>query len=83
MDRMNANMQGGPYGFDMPSAQTQTWNPNAFGAPNGLPAFGATGRMKPMPRGRSALPPVSHPVLSVSDPADSSAQDMARSASDA
>ncbi|KAL8663173.1 MAG: hypothetical protein Q9202_004105 [Teloschistes flavicans] len=60
MDRMNANMQGGPYGFDMPSAQTQTWNPNAFGAPNGLPAFGATGRMKPMPRGRSALPP--HPM---------------------
>lgn len=61
MDRMNPNMQGGAYGFDMPSAQNHTWNPNAFGAPNGLPTFGATGRMKPMPRGRSALPPVSHP----------------------
>ncbi|KAL8706607.1 MAG: hypothetical protein Q9201_000354 [Fulgogasparrea decipioides] len=55
LDRMNGNMQGGAYGYDMPSAQT--WNPNAFGAPNGLPTFGATGRMKPMPRGRSALPP--------------------------
>ncbi|KAL8834858.1 MAG: hypothetical protein Q9170_003558 [Blastenia crenularia] len=54
-DRMNPPMQGGAYGYDMPSAQT--WNPNAFGGTNGFPTFGATGRMKPMPRGRSALPP--------------------------
>ncbi|KAL8690424.1 MAG: hypothetical protein Q9218_004124 [Villophora microphyllina] len=54
MDRMNAAMQGGSYGtYDMTSAQT--WNPGAFGAPNGLPAFGS--RMKAPPRGRSALPP--------------------------
>ncbi|KAL8776218.1 MAG: hypothetical protein Q9194_003288 [Teloschistes cf. exilis] len=58
MDRMNTNMPGGAYGFDMPSAPNHSWNPSAFGAPNGLPTFGATGnRMKPMPRGRSALPP--------------------------
>ncbi|KAL8720647.1 MAG: hypothetical protein Q9225_002517 [Loekoesia sp. 1 TL-2023] len=54
-DRMNPTMQGGAYGYDMPSAHT--WNPNAFGGANGFPTFGATGRMKPMPRGRSALPP--------------------------
>ncbi|KAL8971983.1 MAG: hypothetical protein Q9197_002999 [Variospora fuerteventurae] len=54
-DRINPSMQGGGYGYDVPSAQT--WNPNAFAAANGFPAFGATGRMKPMPRGRSALPP--------------------------
>ncbi|KAI4146370.1 MAG: hypothetical protein L6R39_003476 [Caloplaca ligustica] len=58
-DRMNPAMQGGGYGaYDMPSAQT--WNPSAFSGANGFPTFGATGRMKPMPRGRSALPPVSH-----------------------
>ncbi|KAL9601642.1 MAG: hypothetical protein Q9219_002362 [cf. Caloplaca sp. 3 TL-2023] len=54
-DRINPTMQGGAYGYDMPSAQT--WNPTAFGGANGFPTFGATGRMKPMPRGRSALPP--------------------------
>ncbi|KAL8730111.1 MAG: hypothetical protein Q9166_004310 [cf. Caloplaca sp. 2 TL-2023] len=54
-DRMNPAMQGGAYGYDMPSAQT--WNPNAFGGANGFQTFGATGRMKPGPRGRSALPP--------------------------
>ncbi|KAL8924526.1 MAG: hypothetical protein Q9208_004001 [Pyrenodesmia sp. 3 TL-2023] len=54
-DRMNPSMQGAGYGYDMPSAQT--WNPNAFGGANGFPTFGATGRMKPLPRGRSALPP--------------------------
>ncbi|KAL8776822.1 MAG: hypothetical protein Q9213_008117 [Squamulea squamosa] len=54
-DRMNPSMQGAAYGYDMPSAQT--WNPNAFSGANGFPTFGATGRMKPMPRGRSALPP--------------------------
>ncbi|KAI4121857.1 MAG: hypothetical protein LQ338_006126 [Usnochroma carphineum] len=56
-DRINPTMQGGGYGYDMPSAHT--WNPNAFSGANGFPSFGATGRMKPLPRGRSALPPVS------------------------
>ncbi|KAL8669891.1 MAG: hypothetical protein Q9168_005538 [Polycauliona sp. 1 TL-2023] len=54
-DRINPTMQGAAYGYEMPSAQT--WNPNAFAAPNGFPAFGATGRMRSAPRGRSALPP--------------------------
>ncbi|KAI4271547.1 MAG: hypothetical protein L6R38_006839 [Xanthoria sp. 2 TBL-2021] len=54
-DRINPTMQGAAYGYDMQSAQT--WNPNAFAGPNGFPAFGATGRMRPTPRGRSALPP--------------------------
>ncbi|KAL8846712.1 MAG: hypothetical protein Q9221_008216 [Calogaya cf. arnoldii] len=56
-DRINPTMQGATYGYEMPSAQSQTWNPNAFAAPNGFPAFGATGRMRAPPRGRSALPP--------------------------
>ena len=55
-ERMNPSMQGGSYGYDVPNAQT--WNPNAFNGANGFPAFGATGRMKSAPRGRSALPPV-------------------------
>ncbi|KAI4246695.1 MAG: hypothetical protein L6R42_009826, partial [Xanthoria sp. 1 TBL-2021] len=54
-DRINPTMQGAAYGYEMPSAQT--WNPNAFAGPNGFSAFGATGRMRPTPRGRSALPP--------------------------
>ncbi|CAL8579623.1 Peptidyl-prolyl cis-trans isomerase pin4 [Xanthoria parietina] len=54
-DRINPTMQGAAYGYEIPSAQT--WNPNAFAGPNGFPAFGATGRMRPAPRGRSALPP--------------------------
>lgn len=81
-DRINPTMQGGAYGYDMPSAHT--WNPTAFGAANGFPTFGATGRMKPMPRGRSTLPPVSS-TLAVSarrDPADLHL-DLARSTSDA
>ncbi|KAL8990961.1 MAG: hypothetical protein Q9169_007983 [Polycauliona sp. 2 TL-2023] len=53
-DRINPTMQGAGYGYEMPSAQT--WNPNAFAGANGFPAFGATGRMRPTPRGRSALP---------------------------
>ncbi|KAI4188949.1 MAG: hypothetical protein L6R41_001793 [Letrouitia leprolyta] len=54
-DRINPTMQGGAYGYDMPSAHT--WNPTAFGAANGFPNYGANTRMKTMPRGRSALPP--------------------------
>lgn len=54
-DRINPTMQGGAYGYDMPSAHT--WNPTAFGPTNGFPNFGANTRMKTMPRGRSALPP--------------------------
>ncbi|KAI4270613.1 MAG: hypothetical protein LQ337_006570 [Flavoplaca oasis] len=53
-DRINPAMQGATYGYEIPSAQT--WNPNGFAGPNGFPAFGATGRMRPAPRGRSALP---------------------------
>ncbi|KAL8709853.1 MAG: hypothetical protein Q9220_005469 [cf. Caloplaca sp. 1 TL-2023] len=54
-ERMNGGMQGGSYNnYEVPSAQS--WNPGAFGT-NGFPTFGATGRMKPVPRGRSALPP--------------------------
>lgn len=56
-DRMNATMQGGGYGYEMPSAQT--WNPSAFGGGNNFPNFGASGRMKSTSRGRSALPTVS------------------------
>lgn len=56
-DRMNTNMQGGGYGYEMPGAQT--WNPGAFGGANNFPPFGATGRMKSSSRGRPALPSVS------------------------
>ena len=55
-DRMNAPMQGGGYGYDL--SGNQTWNPNAFSGGTSFSSFGATGRIKPMPRGRSALPPV-------------------------
>ena len=54
---------GGPFpgynGYDMSGAQT--WNPNSFGGhgANSLGAMGATGRMKPSSRQRSALPAVS------------------------
>ncbi|KAL8744152.1 MAG: hypothetical protein Q9190_003569 [Brigantiaea leucoxantha] len=54
-DRMNAPMQGGGYGYDL--SGNQTWNPNAFSGGTSFSSFGATGRIKPMPRGRSALPP--------------------------
>ncbi|KAL9045382.1 MAG: hypothetical protein Q9214_001558 [Letrouitia sp. 1 TL-2023] len=54
-DRINATLQGGGYGFEMAGAQT--WNPNAFSGGNGFSAFGPTGRMKSVPRGRSTLPP--------------------------
>ena len=54
---MNATMQGGGYGYELPGAQT--WNPNAFGGTNGFSPFGATGRMKSASRGRSILPTVS------------------------
>ena len=56
-DRMNTNMQGGGYGYEMPGAQT--WNSGAFGGANNFPPFGATGRMKSSSRGRPALPSVS------------------------
>ena len=56
-DRLGASMQGAGYGYELPGAQT--WNPNAFGTSNGFSPFGATGRMKPAARGRSALPTVS------------------------
>ena len=56
-DRMNTNMQGGGYGYEMPAAQT--WNPAAFGGGNNFSTFGATGRMKSTSRGRPALPSVS------------------------
>ncbi|KAL8810536.1 MAG: hypothetical protein Q9223_002396 [Gallowayella weberi] len=53
-DRINPGMQGAAYGYD----GAQTWNPGAFGAPNGFQSFATTAaRMKPMPRGRSAIPP--------------------------
>lgn len=56
-ERMNPGLQNGPYGYDMPGAQT--WNPGAFGGGNNqFSNFAATSRMK-APRGRSALPPVS------------------------
>ena len=47
----------GTYGYEMPGAQT--WNPSGFGGGNPLAGLGATGRMKPTSRQRSALPPVS------------------------
>lgn len=50
---MNAGLQNGSYGYDLTNAQT--WNPGAFG---GGQNFGATGRMKPTARGRSAIPNV-------------------------
>ena len=56
-ERMNPGLQNIPYSYEIPGAQT--WNPNAFGGGhNQFPNFAATGRMK-VPRGRSALPPVS------------------------
>lgn len=55
-DRINATMQANNYGYDMPS--TQTWNAGGFGGANTLGAMGATSRMKPSGRGRSALPSV-------------------------
>lgn len=55
-DRMPAPFQGN-YPYDMSGAQT--WNANGFGGNNNLPAMGATGRMKPSSRQRSALPTVS------------------------
>jgi len=61
-ERMSPGLQNGAYGYEIPGAQT--WNPSAFGGGNHqFSHFGATGRMKAQPRGRSALPPVS--LLSV------------------
>ena len=54
---MNAGLQNGGYGYDLTNAQT--WNPGAFGSGQSFNAFGATGRMKPTARGRSAIPNVS------------------------
>ncbi len=57
-ERMSPGLQNGAYGYEIPGAQT--WNPSAFGGGNHqFSHFGATGRMKAHPRGRSALPPVS------------------------
>ena len=56
-DRMNAGLQNGGYGYDLTNAQT--WNPGAFGGGQSFNTFGATGRMKPTARGRSAIPNVS------------------------
>lgn len=56
-DRLNATVQAGNYGYDMPGAQT--WNASGFVGANTLGAMGATGRMKaPTARGRTALPSV-------------------------
>ncbi|KAI9814053.1 MAG: hypothetical protein M1827_003517 [Pycnora praestabilis] len=52
-DRGNATVHGN-YGYEMPGAAT--WNPNGFGGGNPLAGLGATGRMKPSSRQRSALP---------------------------
>ncbi|KAI9836009.1 MAG: hypothetical protein M1838_005143 [Thelocarpon superellum] len=55
-DRMNAPFPGN-YGYDMSGAQT--WNPSGFGGPpnnNSAGGMGATGRVKPSSRQRSALP---------------------------
>ncbi len=67
-DRMPPPFQPG-YGYDMVAAQT--WNAGNFngnlngggnGNLNGNMAMGATGRVKPSSRQRTALPPVSHPL---------------------
>jgi hypothetical protein len=55
-DRLNPSVAAS-YGYDMSGAQT--WNPSGFGGANTLAALGATGRMKPSSRQRSALPSVS------------------------
>lgn len=81
-DRINPTMQGGAYGYDMPSAHT--WNPTAFGAANGFPNYGANTRMKTMPRGRSALPPVSsNTTVTGNDNPTDSYLDLARSTANA
>ena len=57
-DRMNGQVQGNGFGYELP--QAQTWNPNAFSTNNNFapPFIAATGRMKSQTRGRSALPTV-------------------------
>ena len=57
-DRMNGQVQGNGYGYELP--QAQTWNPNAFSTNNNFaqPFVAATGRMKSQTRGRSTLPTV-------------------------
>lgn len=71
---MNAGLQNGSYGYDLTNAQT--WNPGAFGGGQNFNAFGATGRMKPTARGRSAIPNVCHERWHFNDEActDTSAQ---------
>jgi hypothetical protein len=63
-DRMAAGVPNGSYGYDMGAAQT--WNPNAFGGGQGFNTFGATGRMKPVTRGRTGIPNVSDAVRGLS-----------------
>ncbi|KAI9699471.1 MAG: hypothetical protein M1836_003082 [Candelina mexicana] len=53
-DRLNSSMHTNGYTYDMPGAQT--WNPSGFGGNTSLIGLGATGRMKPAARQRSALP---------------------------
>ncbi len=55
-DRLNATMHTNNYTYEMPGAQT--WTPSNFGGSNSLIGLGATGRMKPVTRQRSALPSV-------------------------
>ena len=52
-------MHSGFGGYDMAGAQA--WNTFGHSQNNQLAAIGATTRMKPSTRGRSALPSVSQP----------------------
>ena len=66
-DRMNTGLSSGAFGgYDI--GGTQSWNPNAFGASPAFSAFGASRTMKPSTRGRSNLPSVSVPGVSLRFP---------------
>ena len=53
---MSSSLQGNYGAYDM--GMTQAWNPSGYVHNNHLAALGATTRMKPSARGRSALPTV-------------------------
>lgn len=59
--RTNGSVQGGGYGYDLPQAQAQTWNTNAFSSNSSFSPFPpVNGRMKSQTRApRSTLPNVS------------------------
>ncbi|KAL2350310.1 putative R3H domain protein [Cryomyces antarcticus] len=54
-DRQNATIHGNYGGYDTMGG-AQAWNTGTFNQHNALAALGATTRMKPSTRGRSALP---------------------------